>query len=69
MGVLTCNRGDCENIMCNSHSCEYGYLCCDCKDELKLKFQDVGTFMKSKKTKIDNIEIWEAYVDSIFSDN
>lgn len=34
MGVLSCDRRNCTNIMCDRHSWKYGYLCEECFDEL-----------------------------------
>lgn len=34
MGVLRCNKADCDNIMCNRYSDQHGYLCDRCFDEL-----------------------------------
>lgn len=34
MGVLPCDRQDCENIMCDRYSYEFGYLCWECFEEL-----------------------------------
>lgn len=34
MGVLKCNRKDCDNIGCDRYSSEYGYICGECFEEL-----------------------------------
>lgn len=34
MSVKACNRAGCENIMCNIYSPDFGYICCDCYEEL-----------------------------------
>lgn len=34
MGVMTCRRNGCDNIMCDRYSSEYGYICHECFDEL-----------------------------------
>ena len=34
MGVMTCNRNGCENIMCDYYSQKYGYICYECFNEL-----------------------------------
>ncbi len=55
MGVMSCNRRGCENIMCNRYSSEYGYICQDCFEELSTMHPlDIEAFMNSKKkTKIN----------------
>jgi len=35
MGVMSCSRRDCENIMCNTHVSGIGYICNDCQAEFK----------------------------------
>ena len=52
MGVLTCDRFWCKNIMCDRHSYEYGYICYECFDELVALGinADVEDFMNSTKT-------------------
>lgn len=37
MGVLSCDRHGCENIMYDRYSPKYGYLCNECFDELVAK--------------------------------
>lgn len=34
MGVITCDRRDCDGIMCDYRSTQYGDLCWRCFDEL-----------------------------------
>ena len=35
MGVKTCNREDCYNIMCDTYVSNVGYICRECKNEFK----------------------------------
>jgi len=35
MGVLSCHRNGCENIMCDIYIPAVGYVCDDCKEEFK----------------------------------
>ena len=34
MGVLACERKNCENIMCRRFSAAFGYICDDCLEQL-----------------------------------
>ena len=34
MGVMGCNRFDCDNVLCDRLSHDYGYICDECFDEL-----------------------------------
>ena len=53
MSVLSCNRYNCKNIMCDRYSHEYGYICNECFEELvNLGPQaNIGAFMDSDKDK------------------
>ena len=35
MGVKSCNRKNCDAIMCDTHIQEVGYICYDCQYEFK----------------------------------
>ena len=51
MGVMRCDRGDCENILCDRYSYEYGYICDECFEELKAHtpIVSIKEFMSSPK--------------------
>lgn len=50
MGVLRCDRADCENIMCDRYSEKYGYICDDCFQELVASgIIDINYFMNISK--------------------
>ena len=71
MGVMTCYRAGCYNIMCGNYSSKYGYLCDECKTELKSKI-GVGfnKFMRTPVQKnVDTYspEEWEQKVDKEFT--
>lgn len=52
MGVLSCNRAGCQNVMCDNISHTYGYLCYECKQELlDGGIQDIEQFMGTKRKK------------------
>jgi hypothetical protein len=36
MGVMSCSRKRCPNIMCDTHIDDIGYICYDCQKEFKL---------------------------------
>lgn len=52
MGVMECDRRDCENIMCNLYSSEFGYICYECFEELKKSNLDIATFMSKSKSEL-----------------
>lgn len=68
MGVLSCHRSNCENIMCDRLSDAYGYICYECFDELvKLGVKtDIKEFMQSEKKAETNEAANRAYFDLIF---
>ena len=35
MGVMSCSRKECDNIMCDIYIQSVGYICYDCKNEFK----------------------------------
>lgn len=35
MGVLSCSRSNCENIMCDTYIPTMGYICNECKEEFE----------------------------------
>lgn len=35
MGLMICERNNCENIMCDTYIDDIGYVCFDCQDEFK----------------------------------
>lgn len=38
MGVLNCDRTDCDNIMCDYYLSDFGYICRECKDEFNIQY-------------------------------
>jgi hypothetical protein len=44
MGVMSCSKSGCENVMCNRYSPEVGYICYECFDDLK-EFQKINIGM------------------------
>jgi len=67
MGVMECNRKDCNNIMCDNHSKITGYICNECKQELEESYpaciEDVKMFMESSK---NNRNSKEFSLDALF---
>ena len=39
MGVMSCSRTDCDNIMCDTYVEDIGYICSDCKSEFRDEFE------------------------------
>ena len=50
MGVLECDRKECDNIMCDRYSRDYGYICSDCFEELVIKAIHPRQFMNIPKS-------------------
>ena len=36
MGVMSCSRKCCDNIMCRTYVNEVGYVCSSCQEEFKI---------------------------------
>lgn len=63
MGVMSCSKRGCDNIMCDTYVNDIGYICYSCKEEFKtylnkenIKAETAGeirkvleTFMKIRK--------------------
>jgi len=54
MGIMSCSRKKCENIMCDVYVKGYGYICNECKRELEKiepsSEMDVINFLKTPKS-------------------
>lgn len=42
MGVMSCYRKGCDNIMCDTYVPSIGYICYECKDEFKTYLENKG---------------------------
>jgi len=68
MGVLTCDRDGCPNIMCNLMStCRRWYICDDCFEELVTlgPATDLNQFFNSEPTP-SLADASRAYFETIF---
>ena len=68
MGVMSCSRNECENVMCTRYSTEHGYICNECFDELCAKGDifNVANFMKSVKPTRETRKASRAYYETLF---
>lgn len=77
MGVLSCSRKGCSNIMCRTYVSNIGYICLDCQNEFKrylnnenLKFTDynelLGRLEIFMNTNVNNG--WESVPENYFID-
>jgi len=62
MGVMGCDRNNCDNVMCDRLSDEYGYLCWECFDELVFLGPEtnISKFMDSHKKSTNREEAAKA---------
>lgn len=51
MGVMSCSRASCENIMCDTYVEKIGYICWECKEEFKTFF-DADSYVNLTEGKI-----------------
>ena len=67
MGVLSCVRARCENIMCSRYSSKYGYICYECFEELVALGvkTDIEQFLSTPKV-CNVFEATHAFFDKIF---
>lgn len=71
MGVISCNRGNCPNIMCNRNSYKYGNICHECFEELVSigPSADIAAFMETDPSGCDTAAASRAYFNEIFAEN
>lgn len=50
MGLMMCNRNECENILCDRYSPRFGYICDSCFEEFVNGYQkvDIEHFMSTE---------------------
>ncbi len=48
MGVMSCHRNRCENIMCHTHINGIGYICDECQEEFKDFLSSKGIVVESE---------------------
>lgn len=65
MGVKECKRRGCENIMCDDYIEEIGYICYECKTELKQSSpkskEEVVTFMFTRKNTNETFDLEQMF--------
>ena len=69
MSVLQCDRGDCQNVMCNRFSSRLqAYICDDCYAELVRlgPSTDLTEFMDKPKEYQEAPQANESYFNAIF---
>lgn len=68
MGVMSCSRRGCDNVMCDRYSPEFGHICHECFNELVALGPQtlIPTFMDSVKPKGDMLAASHAYYNAIF---
>lgn len=49
MGVMSCHRSYCENIMCSTYIQEVGYICGECQEEFEEYLKKKGFGEKLSK--------------------
>lgn len=71
MSIMTCNRKNCINIMCDFYSSKYGYICNECLTELKtIPFCSIQEFMDSPKPDCPDTQLdWSETLHKIFTTN
>ena len=71
MGVMNCSRKDCQNIMCDKYSPQYGYICNSCYRELsQRKFITIQKFMDTSPMPVVDTSqgVWESVIENTFRD-
>lgn len=68
MCVLSCNRKDCENIMCNIYVPNVGYICNECVKEFK-EFQDINDVKFEGEIKVELEKFMSTNKDNVVLGN
>lgn len=61
MGVMSCSRRGCSNIMCDTHIHDIGYVCNDCQKEFK---QYLGEMNQNPRTATDIHNALENFMET-----
>jgi hypothetical protein len=64
MGVMGCFRRNCNHVLCDRYSREYGYICWECFEELVASRLEVAAFMDSAR--LEAPEDSREYYEKIF---
>jgi hypothetical protein len=82
MGVMSCSRKNCDNIMCDTYVKSIGYVCSDCISEFKEYLQkndlnprtegqinkELEKFMATSKETYSYMDDVETTVDNFFNE-
>ena len=67
MGVMTCNRYECNHIMCDHYSEKHGYICHECLSDLKKVGPcSISDFMNTPAQANVMDSQWSTIVDETF---
>ena len=71
MGVMTCSRKNCDEIMCQTYIESLGYICYNCQSEFseensetmteKEIFKKLKVFMQTEKSALNGTDIIDVY--------
>ena len=69
MGVLSCSRRGCDNVMCDRYSSRFGYICWECFNEMvakKIPTEKIEEFLDTKKVEELESPYTEEYYNKLF---
>lgn len=58
MGVMTCSRYGCGNIMCETHVHPVGYICDECQEEFKKWAISTGAIVGTSEDIISSLKMF-----------
>jgi len=56
MGVMSCSRNSCNNIMCDTYISTVGYICFECQREFKEYIQNNNINLITEAEIVDELE-------------
>ena len=72
MGVKNCSRTECDNIMCDRYSTDFGYICNECFEELvglkPIGERSIEVFMRSPRKTVEMYSMKRQNLEAIFKE-
>lgn len=67
MGVMPCQRSNCDAILCDRYSDKYGYICNACFEELVDSHLNIEEFLETEKGyNVGLVNVRRGYLESEF---
>jgi hypothetical protein len=68
MGVMSCSRKDCGNIMCDTYNESVGYICYECQNEFKVHLKNNNIVLDTERKIIEELKVFMETSKDTYSD-